>query len=82
MKKKDILTIFIATVVIIGSGYLSYKMLFPASKEEQKQQQVKLPQSRVPESIDERTLLNLEKYKDYGDVKLDNIGKPDIFSGN
>lgn len=83
MRKKDIITLVIATVVIIASLYFGIKLLFPSSSQESttKESAPKEQTTQIPVEIDENTFKTINTLSDYGKPPLDNIGKSDLFAG-
>lgn len=77
MKKKEIITLVIALVVIVGSAYGAYRILFPKTKVET--QGVKTEVVPVPSEIDNTTYGAVEGLKDYGKPNIDSVGKTDLF---
>lgn len=80
MKKKDILILIIAFLVMGVSIFLVIRMLSPKQQESQTVAEVEtIPE--VPSSIDEQTYKNVETLSDYGTITMEGIGKSDLFSG-
>lgn len=81
MKKKDIITVIVAGIVLIAAVYLIFQMLFPSQKpknaDETKNQQVNV----IPSEIDDKTFQTIKNLSDYGAPTLENIGKTDLFAG-
>ena len=83
LKPKDIVTLVISVVVIIVAGYFVIKFLgigtkttTPQTTTEQAQEQAQT----ISGNIDNETLANIKKYKDYDEAKLDNIGRINPFA--
>jgi len=83
MKKKDIITLIIAAIVIIVCIYFGLKLLFPSSDSEKsrKESTPKEQTTQIPVEIDENTFKTISTLSDYGKPSLDNIGKSDLFAG-
>jgi uncharacterized protein YpmB len=79
MKKKDIITLIIASVIIIASIVLGMKLLNPAPKNTQQNTEAQSIKT-ISGEIDENTLKKIESLSDYGKPNLDNIGKTDLFA--
>jgi hypothetical protein len=80
VKKKDIITLSIATILIIASLYFAYTLLFPAPKPAATTQKKK-EQTTIPAEIDSKTFQTVSTLSDYGKPNLDGIGKNDLFAG-
>jgi large-conductance mechanosensitive channel len=80
MKKNEIITLVIASIVISVSIFFLIKILNPAPKVESVRTEADQIQD-IPESIDEATYERINSLSDYGEPALDNLGKSDIFSG-
>lgn len=80
MKTKDIVTLIIALVIIVVSGYFGYIMLFPkqTSNQQETVQAEKVPV--VPKEIDEKTYQAVDGLSDYGKPALNGLGKSDLFA--
>lgn len=82
MKKittKDIIILVIATVVIIGAGYMMWILLFPkapSTTQNQNQSQT----NNISTEIDQNTLKRIDSLSNYGQPTLDNIGKSNLFA--
>lgn len=77
-KTKDIVTLVIATVIMIGSIVAIYSMLNPTQQTtSQTSEADKI--KKIPTSFDENTYKEIEALSDYGKPELDNIGKADLF---
>jgi len=79
MKRKEIITLAIATVVIIASVFFMLRLLNPAPKSSTQSTEADKIKS-VSATIDENTLKKIESLSDYGKPSLDNIGKTDLFA--
>jgi flagellar basal body-associated protein FliL len=80
MKKKDILIVAIASIVIIGAVILLIRIVNPTTKTQRGQTEADAIKT-VPVEFDENTLNRIKSLSDYGNPTLENIGKTDIFSG-
>lgn len=81
MKKintKEIITLVIATVVIIGAGVVIWQLLFPAPKKTVTT--TTQNGTTISTEIDQNTLKRIDSLSDYGQPNLDNIGKSDLFA--
>ncbi|MCX6328226.1 MAG: hypothetical protein NTZ85_01745 [Bacteroidia bacterium] len=81
MKKKDIITIVISMIFIIGAAFFGYKLLFPkkASNTSQDQKQKQQQEQKFTGNIDETMLEKVNSLQDYGEASLDNIGRANPF---
>lgn len=79
MKTKDIITLVIAGLFIIGSIVLGVKMLNPTPKNANQNTEAQNIKT-ISGEIDENTLKKIELLADYGKPNLDNIGKADLFA--
>lgn len=81
MSKKDIITLVIATTVIIASVFAMLKILKPNSATPKESVEgEKVIMVPAPDEIDEKTYLKIYNLSDYGKPSLENIGKTDLFS--
>lgn len=83
MKKKDIITLSVATIVIVVCIYFGIKLFSPSSGS-QKSTEESAPKeqtTQIPVEIDENTFKTISTLSDYGKPPLDNIGKSDLFAG-
>ncbi len=83
LKPKDIIALIVCVVVIIAAGYFAYKLLGGGSKTTTTQttsQQTQQQEPTISGNIDNETLTNIKKYKDYDEAKLDNIGRINPFA--
>lgn len=81
MKKintKEILTLIVASVVIIGAGIVIWRLLFPAAKSVNQTDSKEV--NTISTEIDQNTLKRIDSLSDYGQPNLDNIGKTDLFA--
>jgi cytoskeletal protein RodZ len=81
MKKistKEIIILVVATAVIIASGIIIWRVLFPAPKTNTAQNTEKV--NTLSTDIDQNTLKRIDSLSDYGQPNLDNIGKSDLFA--
>ena len=81
MKKitvKEIIILVIATIAIIVSGFVIWKVLFPAPKVDQNKKTEQI--NTLSTDIDQNTLKKIDTLSDYGQPNLDNIGKSDLFA--
>jgi hypothetical protein len=79
MKKKDIITLVVATVIIVVSVYFSLSLLFP--KTTVKEVKTTEDEITVPEKIDDNTYRTVSTLSDYGKPNLDGLGKENLFAG-
>ena len=80
MKTKDIVTVVIAGLLIILSGFFAYKMLVVDKKAaEQSSKAPQVTEKKFTGEIDETTLKAITEKKDYGEASLDNIGRTNPF---
>jgi hypothetical protein len=80
MKKRDVVTLIFACVIIGVAIFFMMRMLFPpADNSEVTEEAEKIP--TVPATIDETTYKNVEGLSDYGAVNLEGIGKSNLFAG-
>lgn len=77
MKKKDIIVLIICLVVILGSGYFLFRTLKPKTNTVNTQSEEK--KVEFTGNYDEKALEEIKKYNDYGEAKLDNIGRVNPF---
>lgn len=83
LKRKDIISLIVCVVVIIGAGYFAFRLLGGSSKKTTTQttdQQTQQQEVTISGNIDNDTLANIKKYKDYDEAKLDNIGRINPFA--
>jgi uncharacterized membrane protein len=81
MKKKDIITIIVSLIVMIVALYFGLKMMgvIDSDKKEAVDVETEVDKIYVPGEIDEETLQELNKFNDYGEASLDNIGRVNPF---
>jgi hypothetical protein len=80
MKPKEIITLVVATVVIIGSIVAGYLLLFPKQKVATDQSKQSNSQM-VPKNVDEKAYKSVSDLSDYGKPNLSGLGKNDLFGG-
>ncbi|MCL4386928.1 MAG: hypothetical protein M1355_00780 [Patescibacteria group bacterium] len=81
LKVKDIITVIISIILIIGSGYYIYKMVWGGKPSEAKSQASEVQKENpLPEQIDSKTYDQVNKLTDYGKPTLENLGKVDPFT--
>ena len=81
MKKintKEVIILVGATAVIVVSGFLIWRILFPAPKDNKINETEKI--KTISTDIDQTTLKRIDTLSDYGQPTLDNIGKTDLFA--
>lgn len=81
MKKisaKEIIILIIATAVIVVSGVIIWRVLFPAPKTSTGDTGKTV--NTLSTDIDQNTLKRIDTLSDYGQPSLDNIGKSDLFA--
>lgn len=81
MRKKDIITLSIAAVVIVVCVYFAFQLLFPSKKQPEETTTQKSSIKVVPKEIDEKTFHTISTLSDYGGPALEGIGKSDLFGG-
>lgn len=79
MKRKDIITILVAVVLIGASVFVIYRMLAPKSNSKQPVTSQEPVGDTFTGDIDEETLKLISEKKDYGEATLDNIGRTNPF---
>lgn len=81
MKKKDVITLAISIIVFITTGYFGYRMLFPPKPNSQATNQgfVIEEKQKFTGEIDDDTLNEVKKLRDYGEGTLENIGRTNPF---
>lgn len=79
MKKKEIITLVVALLVIGVSVFFIFKMLFPTTQV--KTEGAKIEVQPVPLEIDEKTYDSVNDLRDYGKPAVEGVGKSDLFSG-
>ena len=82
MKKKDILVLLIAIVMIGGSGFAIYKMLAPAqaaTEIEAGTNTTNNTTTTITGNIDEDAIEEVVNRTDYGEAALDGIGRTNPF---
>jgi hypothetical protein len=80
MRKKDIITLVVAVVIIGVSVYFMLQLLFPQENQANITSESERVQE-VPESIDETTYETVKDLSDYGVPSLSELGKKDLFAG-
>lgn len=82
MKKRDIITLVIAGIVLLASIYFIVQLIFPGKPKETKDKGSSLQTvEEVPQNIDSTVFQTISTLSDYGKPNLDNIGKTDLFAG-
>ncbi|MDD3678839.1 MAG: hypothetical protein PHT36_01150 [Patescibacteria group bacterium] len=80
MKPKEIITVVIATGVLIVSIFFMIKIIAPTRDQtENTLESEKIPS--IPSSFDEKTYEAVSELSDYGKPDLVGIGKKDLFAG-
>lgn len=83
MKKKDILVLLIALVMIGGSGFAIYKMLAPASSSTETGTNTNTDANgntdTITGNIDDTAIEEVVTRTDYGEAALDGIGRTNPF---
>ena len=84
LKKKDIMILVICLVVIGGAVFIAFKLLGSSGSKgtiaQTTQGQVEKKDQTITGNIDSDTLANINKFKDYDEAKLDNIGRVNPFA--
>jgi len=78
MKLKDIIAIIFSAVVIGGSVFYAMRVLNPPAPKPAVTKEAETI-IEVPEKLDDKFLEELSKKTDFGEPKLDNLGKEDLF---
>lgn len=79
MRKKDILTLVVAFLIIFGAIFFMFRLLNPpADNQDIRSESDMIPY--VPGSIDEDSLKVIDDLSDYGIPSQSGIGKSDLFS--
>jgi large-conductance mechanosensitive channel len=82
MKKKDIITLAVAAIIISASIYFVVRLLGSTSKKATVTTNTGAENATtVPKDFDEKTLKRIEDLSDYGKPTLENVGKTDLFAG-
>lgn len=80
MKRKDIVIVIVAVLLIGVSGYFMYKMLMPATNNQQPTtNNQKTTENTITQEEYDATLKLISGKKDYGEAALDNIGRTNPF---
>ncbi len=80
MRRKDIITLVIATLIIVVSVFFMLQMLYPdRAGEPSRPEAESVPV--VPKRIDEEMIKKVDDLSDYGVPTQTGIGKEDLFSG-
>jgi hypothetical protein len=80
MKKKDIIILVVASIVIAGSVFFLLRLLNPPVENQNTKTESESIKA-IPTTFDENTLKRIQSLSDYGNPGLENIGKADLFAG-
>ena len=80
IKTKDVITLIVATIVIVGAVFAIFMLLNPKSNTPASQKSTTSATENLSSTIDQNTYNKINSLSDYGKPSLTGIGKTDLFA--